>query len=445
MLFLPAGADFPVCIFLFRRAAKAALYMNNEIVKTDILIIGAGPAGATTSLFLAKMHIPHVIVDAAVFPRDKVCGDGLDLKVVRVLRHLDPDISDREFSENQNFTPCWGTRFYTQNGKATDFVYSPASDAPLPHPLFWTAKRFDFDAFLIKRFDKRYADFRQGVKAEQIVRGKDGWRVFASTPGGGEVEIHTSLLIGADGDHSVLLRHLNERKIDRRHYAGALRQYWRGVTSVSPSSRGGGGRQNLIEVYFPPGLPMSYFYIFPLANNEANVGYGMVSEVAVGGRHHMRDIFKRLILEDPVMSSRFQHAAPLEEPVGWGVPLASRRRRAFGDGYLLVGDAASLVCPTSGEGIGTGMISGYIAAHFAQKALKNKRFDAEQFKFYDREIYRRLHSEIRLYNLMMSVSPKVYDFGLNLLAPNTLFQWSFRRRVGGWLRTAYEKTVVVRG
>ena len=143
------------------------------------------------------------------------------------------------------------------------------------------------------------------------------------------------------------------------------------------------------------------------------------------------------------MAPRFHRAAPLEKPQGWGLPLASRRRRAFGDGYLLAGDAASLVCPTSGEGIGTGMMSGFIAAHFVQNALKNRRFDAEQFKHYDREIYRRLNDEIRLYNMMMRLSPRVYDLGLNLLAPNPLFQWSFRRRVGGWLRTAYETPIAV--
>ncbi|MBP6827992.1 MAG: hypothetical protein KA165_15625, partial [Saprospiraceae bacterium] len=200
---------------------------------------------------------------------------------------------------------------------------------------------------------------------------------------------------------------------------------------------------HLFVVYFPPDLPMSYFYIFPLSQQEANVGYGMVSEVAAQVNHHLRNIFNRLIREDPVMAPRFAHAEPLEEPQGWGLPLASRRRRAFGDGYLLVGDAASLVCPTSGEGIGTGMMSGYIAAHFVQKALKDKRFDAEQFKNYQREIYRRLQDEIRLYNLMMALSPRIYDLGLNLLAPNPLFQWSFRRRVGGWLKTAYETPIRV--
>jgi geranylgeranyl reductase family protein len=405
--------------------------MRTEVLKTDILIIGAGPAGATASLFLAKLGIAHTIVDAAVFPRDKVCGDGLDLKVVRVLRHLDPAIVLNELFENQFFTPCWGTRFFTQNGRATDFVYTPSKDAPLPYPLFWTAKRAHFDEFLVKKFDRRFADFRQNVKVEKIERLGKSWRVFAPN-----LEIQAKLLIGADGDHSVLLRHLGERKIERRHYAGTLRQYWRNVADIHP--------KNLIEVYFPPNLPMSYFYIFPLANGEANVGYGMVSEVASKGRHNLRDIFKRLIEEDRVMWRRFQNAQPAEEPVGWGIPLASRRRQAFGDGYLLVGDAASLVCPTSGEGIGTGMMSGYIAAHFAQKAMKDNRFDAEQFKNYDREIFRRLQSEIRLYNLMMAVSPKVYDIGLNLLAPNPIFQWSFRRRTTGWLQTAYEKKIEVR-
>lgn len=404
-------------------------------MQTDICIIGAGPAGATTALFLAKMGIPHLILDAAVFPRDKVCGDGLDLKVIRVLRHLNPAIVEQEIPNHPHFVPSMGARFITQSGKKADFAHIPAPDAPYPNPLFWCCKRLHFDHFLTEKINPSYTDFRPGTAVNQLLRDGQGWIVQATDAWGKALEIRTKLVIGADGDHSVVLRSLGERKIDRQHYAGTLRQYWQNVEGMTPN--------NLIEVYFPKDLPMSYFYLFPLPKGQCNVGYGMVSSVLARKKHNLRDLFKKIIAEDPIIAPRFQNAQPLETPIGWGLPLASKRRRCFGDGYLLTGDAASLVCPTTGEGIGTGMMSGFIAARFIQKALKIRQFDASVFAGYDREIYRRLHDEIRTYNLMMRLSPRLYDWGLNLLAPNPLFHWSFRRGVQGWLRTAYQTPIEV--
>lgn len=62
------------------------------MIETSICIIGAGPAGTTASLFLSKFKIPHVIFDADCFPRDKICGDALDLKVMRILNQLEPNL-----------------------------------------------------------------------------------------------------------------------------------------------------------------------------------------------------------------------------------------------------------------------------------------------------------------------------------------------------------------
>ena len=411
--------------------------MSIERIQTDLLIVGAGPAGATTSLFLSKMGIPHTIVDASAFPRDKVCGDGLDLKVFRVLQHLDPNITANEVFDNQDFLQSWGTRITTPNGRVTEFI-QPAPPAGAPsRSVLWTSKRLHFDQFLVGKLDARYTQFFPETKVETMQRIDGRWRIQARKKDGSILEFDTPLVIGADGDHSTVLRHVGGRNIDRRHYAGTLRQYWKGVSGIHP--------KNLIEVYLPKGLPLSYFYIFPLPNGEANVGYGMVSELIAHHKYNLRDLFKKIIAEDTNMAHRFRDAAPLEEPVGWGIPLASRRRRNFGDGYLLTGDAASLVCPTSGEGIGTGMISGYIAAHFAQKALVSKRFDAEQFKNYDREIYRRLEDEIRVYQALMRFKPwKMYDWGLNLITPLPYLQRSFTKLHTGWLRTAYETTIDIR-
>ncbi len=408
---------------------------RNEL-KTDICIIGAGPAGATASLFLGKAGIPHLILDAATFPRDKICGDGLDLKVWRVLRHFDPEITENEVFANADFLQSWGLRCTAPNGKSNDFVNRPRPGEP-NYPLIWTAKRLHFDNFLAKKIDPRWADFRQATKVERIARDGAGWKIFAKNlADGAEMEISAHLILAADGDHSIMLHTLGERKIERRHYAGTLRQYWRGIEGIHP--------KNLIEVYFPPGLPMSYFYMFPLPNGEANVGYGMTSEIASADKHNLRQIFAQILENDPVIAPRFRNAEPLETPIGWGIPLASRRRKAFGDGYLLLGDAASLVCPGSGEGIGTGMMSGLIAARFAERALAVGRFDAEIFKNYDREIYRRLHDEIRNYNWLMQTQPwRFYEWGLNRLIPSALYRRWFEWLTHGWLRTAYEKEIEI--
>ncbi|MBU6342511.1 MAG: NAD(P)/FAD-dependent oxidoreductase [Bacteroidetes bacterium] len=403
--------------------------------RVPVCIIGAGPAGATTALFLAQKGIPHLLLDAAEFPRDKICGDGLDLKVIRVLRHANPDWVD-ELMNHPDYTASWGTRFFTQNGKVSDFIYTPRVGDPYPLPLFLTAKRLHFDHFLVQKLDARCTDFRPASKVTQLDKTPGGWRIQVQGKQG-PTEIETPLVIGADGDHSVVLRALGERAIHRGHYAGALRQYWDGVADLHP--------KNLIEVYFPKNLPMSYFYIFPLAHGLANVGYGMVSSIISKNQYKLQDLMAGIIEKDPVMAPRFKNATPLEKRTGWGIPLASLRRKSSGDGYLLAGDAASLVCPTSGEGIGTAMVSGYIAAQFTERALLAKRYDANVFVGYDKEIYRRLESEIRLYNWMMRISPKVYDAGLNFLAPNALFKWSFQKRVQGWLRTAYETPIRLEG
>ena len=85
-----------------------------QILNTDVLILGAGPGGAATALFLAKENIPCIVVDKAVFPRDKICGDALSGKVVEILNRY-----DRSFVEKLSLDPiqlnCWGVTFVAPN------------------------------------------------------------------------------------------------------------------------------------------------------------------------------------------------------------------------------------------------------------------------------------------------------------------------------------------
>lgn len=213
-------------------------------------------------------------------------------------------------------------------------------------------------------------------------------------------------MVGSDGDHSAVLRSLGVRKIDRNHYAGALRQYWKGIRDI---------QTDVFEVYFPKLLPLGYLWIFPLPNGEANVGLGMQSALIAKNNIDLKKVMADLIDNDPVINARFKDAFPIESMKGYGLPLASLQRKVYGDGWLLTGDAASLVCPITGEGIGPAMLSGYIAAHFIQRAILQNDFSADIFRHYDREVYKRLKGDIQVYQLLQKLSPKLYSFILKCI------------------------------
>ena len=402
--------------------------------KTKILIIGGGPAGATTSLFLAKHGIAHMIVDKAIFPRDKVCGDGLDLKVMRVLNDLDPLILQEQLPKHSAFHPIHAMRYFSPSANTTLFHYQPSYTDP-QQPMLWTSKRKDFDQFLIGHINSAFADFRQGYDVKTIER-RDGTWLIQAKHNGLDTELQADFLIAADGDHSTMLRSLGQREIHKIHYAATVRQYWRNVEGMSAV--------NAIDVYTPPKLPMSYFYLFPLPNNEVNVGYGMVSSIVAQKKHNLRELFQHLIVTDPILKDRFRNAEPLEKPIGWGLPLASLKRKTFGDGYVIIGDAASMICPTNGEGIGTSMMSGLITAQFVKEGLNKNDLSMNHFKNFDREIYRRLHGEINSYRMFMRLRPWfAWDKMLDIGGSHPLMQNHFKKRIGGWMRTAYEKPIEV--
>lgn len=413
--------------------------MQPEKIKTSICIIGAGPAGATASIFLCKMGIKHVIVDAASFPRDKICGDGIDLNCVRVLNHIDPNIIEKELSVNKkHFTASQGFRFILPSGRNVDIIRNKANDKKehANRPLFFVSKRSDFDNLLMSKIDREVADVRLATRIENITREAKTWKLEGKGPDG-SIEIETDFLIGADGDHSVVLKHLGERSIDRNNYAGAVRQYWSGIQGIHPG--------NLMEVYFPKSLPLSYLWIFPLPDGKANVGYGMASNYIAKHNINVRKAFDDLIKNDPVLIPRFKNAQPQETVKGWGLPMSGNDRKAYGDGWLLLGDAASLVCPTSGEGIGSGMISGYIAAKFLQRAAAQNDFSEKMFTHYNREIHKRLRTEEKMYRFMNSIPPKMFSIGINMILSTWIFKyWLSNKTMKKWVDTAYNKEIDVK-
>ena len=162
------------------------------------------------------------------------------------------------------------------------------------------------------------------------------------------------MIIGADGAHSVVAKYLGTTTIERKHHSAGLRVYYENITSFHPD--------RYIELYFFNEILPGYLWIFPLPDNKANVGIGMLSDTITKKKINLRETLEKLMRTHPALKERFQYARPLETVKGFGLPLGSKQRKISGDRILLAGDAASLIDPFSGEGIGNAIRSGRVAA-----------------------------------------------------------------------------------
>ncbi|HHG83299.1 MAG TPA: geranylgeranyl reductase, partial [Bacteroidetes bacterium] len=171
-------------------------------------------------------------------------------------------------------------------------------------------------------------------------------------------------------------------------------------------------KDNFIELHFLKDFLPGYFWIFPLPNGMANVGVGMRSDKVAKRKVNLKLQMAEIIEKYPELRDRFADAEMVGGIKGYGLPLGSKKRKISGDGYLLIGDAASLIDPFTGEGIGNALYSGYFAALQAERDLVNKDFSAAGHLQYDKEVYTRLWSELKLSHRMQRMVNYPWLFNL---------------------------------
>ncbi len=351
--------------------------------QTPIVIIGAGPAGAATALKLSYLGIPSVLIDKSGFPRDKVCGDALSGKVPVLLNRLDPAIMGRL---RARFAPTdvWGIRFYSPSNKCIELPFTVGYERRPDEAPGYVSKRMDFDGFLIDEVKRRAnIELYLNTEVSSWEQTAEGYRI--TTKQGQSWECR--LLIDGAGAHSRFSRKEAGLEVERKHHAAAVRAYFKGVRGFHPD--------NFIELHFLEELTPGYFWIFPLPNGEANVGLGLRSDMVKKRKVNLRETFDRIVASDQ-FKDRFAGAEQIGDLEGYGLPLGSKERVLSGDNYLLIGDAGHLIDPLTGEGIGNGIYSGFIAAELAERCLAENRFDAQYLRAYDTRIARVLGSELRL-------------------------------------------------
>ena len=376
--------------------------------RTDIVIIGAGPGGAFAALTLAHAGVPCTLVDKAVFPRDKVCGDALSGKVVEIFRKLDPSLVDRIASDKEHLG-SWGVNFVAPNTRSLRVPFKQNFTKEEQAPGF-IAKRLHFDNFLIEEV-KRFPSIElvEGVALEEFEKEGEEWIL---KDGEGQERFRARIVIAADGAYSRFAKLHGGMQMEPKHYCAGLRTYYKGVTGLD--------EDNFIELHFLKDLLPGYFWIFPLPGGLANVGVGMRSDVVRKGKVNLKKRMFEVIEQYPQLQERFKDAELVDQVRGFGLPLGSKKRPISGDGYMLVGDAASLIDPFTGEGIGNALYSGWFAAHRSVAALEAADTSAEFMRAYDGEVYHRLWDELKLSRRMQQLVkyPWLFNFVVNKARKN---------------------------
>jgi menaquinone-9 beta-reductase len=306
---------------------------------TDVFVVGSGPAGAAAAIALAEARREVILVDKAVFPRDKICGDGLTAGALRSLERLGVDPAA---------VPSWQ--------RVADVVVRGPSGHEVTFPLprgrgtyAAVARRTDLDAALVTRARAAGAKVLDGHGCTAVVEHDD--RVAVTVDGVGELT--AGFVVAADGMWSPVRKHLGLATPGYRGEWHAFRQYFADVGPRAASE---------LIVWFERDLLPGYAWSFPLPGGRANVGFGIQRGGKVARVQEMAAIWPDL-LERPHIREALGDAARPESPHrAWPIPARVDRAVLNGQRTLFVGDAAAATDPLTGEGIGQALLTGMLAA-----------------------------------------------------------------------------------
>ena len=344
----------------------------------EIVVVGGGPAGCATAIFLKERGHDVLLVDEARFPRDKVCGEGVSPGAWRLLGAMGAEGRVRALRPH----PLRGMRLTAPDGTSFAGEYGAARE-----PGF-ALRRADLDLALIETARDRGVDVLEETRAVDL-RMEHGAvsGLTIARPDGGLATLRARLVIGADGRRSMVGRRLGLLREHGWLRKFAVRGHWEGVLGLSDYGEmhvGGGG----------------YCGIAPLSASVANVAFVLDRREMAGAAGNVEAFYRTELRRWPRIADRLARARLLAPPKAIG-PLALVARRVSAPGVMLVGDAAGFYDPFTGEGVTLALRGGEMAAEVASRALRAG--DTRDLSAYDRARDRATRHKFRLNRRLQSV------------------------------------------
>lgn len=324
----------------------------------DVVVVGAGPAGSTTALRLARAGFAVALVDACRFPRFKPCGEFMSPEVLPMLRELGVHDEVREHGARE----VRGMLLHA-HGKRVAGRFVDVGRAVAPCEYGWAIRREVFDDVLLRAALRTGSvEFFEGFRVVGLLRSSDGAveGVVAKHTGGEAVELHAKFTVGADGVRSRVAGELGVRTPTDWLDKVALTTRYEGVEW--------GDRA---EVFF---LEHGFFACAPVDAGQVSLN------LVLSAREFARDGLARdaalasWLARTPALGERLARGRRVDPVRGIGAFAATTSAQTF-DGAALVGDACGYVDPVTGEGIFFAIKGAEMLAQAMIPALHAQRSD----------------------------------------------------------------------
>lgn len=326
------------------------------MMETDVLVIGAGPAGSTAAKHAAMGGAKVIVIDKkSEIGTPKRCAEGVSKDG---LKELGIKPSPRWIAKEAT-----GVRMVSPNGTAVNLTEDKVK---LPEAGYILERKV-FDKFMAMDAGRAGAKIMVKTLATGMRR-EDDQVVVTVESRGQEMEIKAKIVIAADGPESRVGRWGGLKTALKPKDMESCAQFeMAGVQMAEP---------DCIEFHFGSVAPGGYAWIFPKGDDIANVGLGVLTTITD------KTAYEHL-LEFVESNPATKNAQPVELNVG-GDPVGGLLKKKVTDNVLVTGDAASMVNPLTGGGIISGMLGGRIAGQVAAQAVADGDYSHENLKVYDK-------------------------------------------------------------
>ena len=360
----------------------------------DIAIVGAGPAGSSTAIALAQQGYHVALLERAIFPRDKLCGDFLNPTNWPILDAL--EVSDELLRR--------------PHAKISTFRMSATNGAeaisPLPvqgeRQIGLGLRRFHLDQVLLQRAKQIGVSVQEGVKVTGVEVDGRVWRL-AIDHGGHRRLAQAKFLVGADGRNSLVARQLGI--LSSRSQPSSSVGFEIQLSHVP-------GVRHSVEIHQFTG---GYAGLVRIDERTVNLCF-TVCRSQLGKARSFEHLQEHLLGENPLLHALLAGAEPVS-PLRTAWPVYFPQRRCFGAGFLLVGDAARVTEPVTGEGIFFALRSGQLAAATIASALREGNTTPARLRQYAEACRREFHGRLRLNSFIrvLMYRPNLLSMAIRLL------------------------------